>query len=141
MTEDSDSPSDFELDALVVALICVNHYSLEAGWKLRGDLRREGLAAPRTTAKLGIAAVAEALERAGYKRGRINEIVAPRVVALMKAVEAGQLRGVSSAVRSRNERSFGDLLQSVWGFGPRSIANAWLLLTPAQQAGRDARGA
>ena len=48
MTEDSDSPSDFELDALVVALICVNHYSLEAGWKLRGDLRREGLAAPET---------------------------------------------------------------------------------------------
>jgi hypothetical protein len=136
MKEAGDPLSDAEIDALLVGLLCVNHYTLEAGWELRRALRHEGLSDPSTTAKLGIAAVAAGLERAGYKRGRINEIVAPRVVALMKAIDAGELKGLSNAVGSRNERAFGDLLGSVWGFGPRSIANAWLLLTPAQRKGQ-----
>ena len=134
MEQPTETLSDVERESLVVALLCVNQFALEAGWQLRDALRLEGLTDPRSTAEMGIASVAAALERAGYKRGRVNEIVGPRIVALMKAINGGQLAGLSGAIHSRNDRAFSDLLQSVWGFGPTSIANAWLLLTPAKRS-------
>ncbi len=124
--------SDSEREALVVALLCVNHFSLEAGWNLRAELRSEGLTCPRTASQLGIAAVSAALERAGYRRGRINEIVAPRVVALMQAIDEGKFADLPRLLAARNEGAFHTLVQTIWGFGPTSAANAWLLLAPSR---------
>jgi hypothetical protein len=131
MSNEKNSLSASHREALLVALLCVNHFSLEAGWALLEGLRREGLTNPVHASRLGIADAAAALERAGYRRGRINEIVAPRVVALMKAVEAGSLSQIVNLVVSRREKEFAELVQNIWGFGPTAAANAWLLLTPA----------
>lgn len=118
---------DQQLD-LVVATLATYSYPLEKAWQLREALRSAGFADPATWLGKKVEEVGNALKAAGYDRGGITYIIAPRVISLMEAVAAGQLDvlGASKTLRSRD--TFCAELSKVKGFGPKSSGLAWELM-------------
>ena len=114
---------------LVGATLAVNNYALTAVWDLLPELRSHGLLDPPQVVKRDPGALIEALEGAGYTRGKITWIVAPRLRTLMQKIQAGTLDQLPSAVAAGNEAAATDLLTAIPGVGPRVAATAWMLLT------------
>ena len=81
------------LDAVVAGLLSVNNYRVEAAWELLPRLRNEGLLDVKKVVAMDSGEVARRLVTAGYNRGGITDIVAPRLQAT--DVGGGQ-RGVGS---------------------------------------------
>ncbi len=113
---------------LVVALLAGYSYSLEKAWILRARLRSVGLANPETIVHKDVAAVGNLMKAAGYDRGGITYIIAPRLISLMVAVQSGQLDGLAASIHNNDEAAFCKQIEGVKGFGPTTAQIAWMLL-------------
>ena len=74
------------------------------------------------------AEVVRRLRSAGYDRGKVTLILAPRLRALMMKTQAGALDELSAAVENRDFELANSILLPVPGIGPRVVETAWLLL-------------
>lgn len=125
---------------LLVAALAVNSYPVAQAWSLLPALRGEGLADPAAVVALRNEEIVERLERAGYRRGQVNFIVAPRLHELMQAIHHGRLAALPGLVTSRNEATAIELLRTVPGVGPKVSARAWQLLTTSSGPADLSRG-
>ena len=128
--------SDEHVVELVVATLATYQYSLEKAWDLRDALRAGGLCEPAKVAGMDDGDLGNALKAAGYDRGGITYIIAPRVRNLLEAVQAGKLDSLAKALAKGNKDAFTDTLASVKGFGPKSAEIAWELMAPASSKER-----
>ncbi|MDF1788862.1 MAG: hypothetical protein P1U82_23580 [Verrucomicrobiales bacterium] len=118
---------DQRLD-LVVAVLATYSYSLENAWALRKKLKEVGLVDPKNVVGKDEGEVGNLMKKAGYDRGGITYIIAPRLISLMEAVKAGELDLLAKQIASKNEKAFLECLSKVKGFGPKSCAVAWELM-------------
>lgn len=116
------------LDAVVAGLLSVNNYRVEVAWELLPRLRTEGLLDARRVAAMKPGEVARRLAAAGSNRGGITEIVAPRLQALMSAVNNGELDRLPRALQRGDSEEFARILLRLPGVGPRVAETVWLLL-------------
>jgi len=121
--------SEQRLD-LVVATLATYNYRLEKAWALREALAAVGLADPAQVAGRSAEEVGNTLKAAGYDRGGITYIIAPRLVALMEAAASGALDPLADALASGDEAAFAACLTAVQGFGPKAAWTAWALMHP-----------
>ncbi|MBN1947322.1 MAG: hypothetical protein JW797_16755 [Bradymonadales bacterium] len=120
-----------QVEPLVIAALATYSYSLEKAWELRGAVRQAGLGDTGRVAGLGVQEVGNLMKQAGYDRGGITYIIAPRIISLAQAAQSGQLDGLYDLVaRNAREEAVG-LIGSVKGFGPKSGGIAWELIKPA----------
>ena len=100
---------------LVVATLSVNSYPVTWTWELLPALEEHGLLDPIRVAARDPGELIDALELAGYARGKITWIVAPRLQTLMSEVGAGKLDGLSEAVTAGDEAAATELLTAIRG--------------------------
>lgn len=115
---------------LVVVTLATYSYALEKAWGLREALEEAGLCDPARVLGMDETALGNALKAAGYDRGGITYIIAPRLLALMKAIQAGTLDTVEEYLKQRDEAAFRKVVESVKGFGPTASKLAWALMLP-----------
>lgn len=130
--------SDEQVLELVVATLATYQYSLEKAWALRDALRAGGLCDPSAVAHMDVADLGNALKTAGYDRGGITYIIAPRVLNLMEAIQAGKLDSVPGSLAEGDQEAFSDTLCNVKGFGPKAALVAWQLMAPTGSEAREA---
>jgi len=123
---------------LVVATLATYSYSLEKAWALRDSLRSAGLCDPAAVAGQDVAGLGNALKEAGYDRGGITYIIAPRLISLMNAIRSGALDPLAGFLEKNDEDGFCSALGAIKGFGPKSARIAWELM--ASTATRGAAG-
>ncbi|MDF1543233.1 MAG: hypothetical protein P1P71_08970 [Anaerosomatales bacterium] len=123
---------------LVVGTLATYQYSLDKAWALRDALLSSGLCDPATVVAMDVADIGNALKAAGYDRGGITYIIAPRVRSLMEAVQAGTLDSIAEALSSGDQDAFSETLCSVKGFGPKAAFVAWQLMAPTRSEARQA---
>lgn len=118
---------DQRLD-LVIAILAGYSYALEDAWKHKDKLRAARVADPAAVLGLDDAAVGNLLKGAGYDRGGITYIIAPRVRALMECLSNGTLDGLDATIKSQREADFSALFSRVKGVGPKTAQLAWALV-------------
>jgi len=121
---------------LVVATLATYSYSLEKAWSLRDALKAAGLCDPSWVAGQDEQTVGNALKAAGYDRGGITYIIAPRLVSLMNAVRAGELDALVGFLDRGNADGFCETLGALKGFGPKSARIAWELMASSGARGK-----
>lgn len=129
--------SDEHVVELVVATLATYQYSLEKAWDLRDALRTAGLCDPAAVGAMDVADLGNALKSAGYDRGGITYIIAPRVHSLLEAVGEGKLDSLAEALEQGDEDGFSTTLAAVKGFGPKAAHVAWQLMAPATSEARE----
>ncbi|MCK6512599.1 hypothetical protein L6R29_21930 [Myxococcota bacterium] len=117
---------------LVVVTLATYSYALEKAWGLRDALEKAGLCDPLRVLGMDGTGLGNALKAAGYDRGGITHIIAPRLLALMGAIQEGKLDALEVHLKQRNEGDFRKLLEGVKGFGPTASKLAWALMSPAE---------
>lgn len=117
-----------QLDSIVAGLLSVNSYRVEAAWELIPRLREEGLLDPKTVIAMDTREVARRLVAAGYNRGGITDILAPRVRALMSSVSDGELDRLPDVLQQGDRQEFARLLLRLSGVGPKVVDTVWLLI-------------
>lgn len=117
------------VDDLVVALLSINNYPVTTTWDLLPRLRAGGLTDAQRMVVLDSAAIALRLKAAGYDRGKITDILAPRLRNLLKLANDGALDALPNLVQTGGEESVRSLLLPLKGVGPRVAATAWMLLS------------
>ena len=120
--------SPLQIDCLLVAVLATYSYPLDKAWALREAMRRQGLGELAKVATSSVEQVGNQLKAAGYDRGGINYILAPRLIALAKDAEAGALAKLPQLVSTRAKDEAITLLESLHGFGPKAAELAWQLL-------------
>lgn len=121
-------PSAKETEVLVIAVLSVSSYSPDRAAQLVPALARERLLDVDRVADADIGEIVVSLTRAGYHRGLVNGIVAPRVIALMQAIRDGRFDDLGDLVRAGNQERAIAALRSVNGIGPHVAQVAWVLL-------------
>lgn len=114
---------------LVVALLATYNYSLDKAWALRDALEEQGFSEPKTAIGKKPEKVGNLLKKAGYDRGGITYIIAPRVTTLMEAIKDGSLDSLKARLKSQKKKGFCEDLQKIKGFGPKSAGLAWELMS------------
>lgn len=122
---------DQRLD-LVIAVLATYSFSLEKAWALKAQLKKLGLGDPAKVIGKDEGEVGNLMKEAGYDRGGITYIIAPRVISLMKAIKAGDIDALSKHVAAKKEKAFLECLGKVKGFGPKSCRVAWELMKAAK---------
>lgn len=122
--------TDQQHEALVVATLATYSYSAEKAWALREELRRHGLFDVAETSRSTVEEVGNALKAAGYDRGGITYIIAPRVISLAAAIQEGALDSLADHVAQSDAFGAKGLIETVKGFGPKSAGIAWELMKP-----------
>ena len=117
---------------LVVVTLATYSYALEKAWGLRDALEKAGLCDPSQVLGMGETGLGNALKAAGYDRGGITYIIAPRLLALMDAIQEGKLDALEVHLKQRNEGDFRKILEGVKGFGPTASKLAWALMLPVE---------
>lgn len=117
-----------QVECLLMALLSVNNYPLEKGWRLLPRMREQGLTDPARVAAMDMPAAISALVGAGYDRKNLTWMFAERVKALMTAIHDGELAGLDDAIAAKDKARATELLDRVRGVGPTVIENAWALL-------------
>lgn len=120
--------SQESIDAILVALLAVQQYSLDRAWSLLPKLEKAGLTDPKKVVKANLGALVVKLTESGYERGLLNGLMAPRVQNLMMAVVAGELDAFDELRGTGDRQAAIELLCRVKGIGPKVANNAWLLL-------------
>ncbi len=118
---------------LVVVTLATYSYALEKAWGLREALEDAGLCDPAHVLGMDERALGNALKEAGYDRGGITYIIAPRLLALMDAIQAGRLDALDEHLKQRDEGAFRKVVESVKGFGPTASKLAWALMLPVER--------
>jgi hypothetical protein len=121
--------SQKHVEDLLVAVLSVNNYAVTKTWELLPGLRQSGLTDPMAVADMDAAAVLRRLQSAGYVRGGITDIVAPRVQTLMARVASGELDMLPGLVDAGRRDDARQVLLRLDGVGPRVAATAWMLLS------------
>ena len=121
--------SQRHLEDIVLGLLSVNSYPVAASFEILPNLRSRGLLDPEKVMAMDVREVAAHLFDAGYRRGGITDIIAPRLQKLMVAIRNGDLDRLPSVVRAGNSREFSALLLPLPGVGPKVVETAWLLLS------------
>ena len=122
--------STIQFDSLLVALLATYNYSLRKAWELRDKLRRSGLCDPDFVLSQDVEQVGNLLRQAGYDRGGITYIIAPRVISLMGALKSGHFDTLPMLVEKQDKQKLVDLVVKVKGMGPRTADLVWELLKP-----------
>ncbi len=117
------------LEAIVVSVLAVNRYPLEKSYSLLPNLRKLGLTDPTKVANANSPDVMMRLDRAGYHRGLLTEMMAGRLIGLMNAVSEGQLDSLSNMVTKGEKDQAKQLLCRMKGIGPQVAADVWMLVT------------
>lgn len=117
-----------DLEAIVVAVLAVNRYSLEKAYALLPAFRKAGLLSPEKVAAKEIETVIAELHAAGYQRGGLMGIMGGRFHSVMQAIHAGKLDTFSSLARKGSPEKATELLCSVKGIGPSVAATVLELI-------------
>jgi hypothetical protein len=117
------------LEALIVSVLAVNAYGLEKAYALLPAFRKSGLTDPRKVAMADVEDVMMRLYEAGYRRGMLAEMMAGRLISLMKVVEDGKLDALNALVVKGDQEGTKALLCMVKGIGPKVAADVWMLAT------------
>lgn len=118
------------IDALLSAVLATYNYPLDRAWGLLDGLRAQGLCDPDSVAGWSEQEVGTRLKAAGYDRGGVTWIVAPRVAALMEAVAGGRFARLGELVAAGDREGVTALVVGVKGMGPKSARLVWELLGP-----------
>lgn len=113
---------------LVIVTLATYQFSLERAWALREPLIDAGLCDPDRVLALSVGDLGLALKDAGYDRGGVTWIIAPRLHSLMAAHQAGELDGLVDRLAADDEPGFRAAIESVKGFGPKASWIAWELM-------------
>ena len=113
--------------ALVAALLAVNFYPVDRAYGLMPAFYERGLLDPAAVAAMPQAALIEAMNAAGYKRGGFVPILSFRLYKLMDALGSGALASLGAFAASGDKAGFIETLSAVEGFGPRTAETAWEL--------------
>ena len=117
------------LEAIIASVLSVNSYGLEKAIGLLPALRKTGLTDPLTVTKANVPEVMVWFHQAGYRRGMLSEMMAGRLISLMKAVAAGNLDGLNELVATGNKAEACEMLCQIKGIGPKVASDVWVLLT------------
>lgn len=126
------SLSDAHVANLVTALLAVNQYPVDRAAAAIPGMRERGLLTPSRIAGMEHEAVIAAMSQAGYARGGYLPIVSFRLFKLMEAAGAGTLDALAAAADRGDREAFDAELAKVHGFGPSTIATAWMLWRDGQ---------
>ena len=116
------------LEAIIAAVLAVNAYGLGKSYALLPAFRKAGLTDPKRVVKASIEDVMMRLHEAGYHRGMLAEMMAGRLISLMKAVDEGNLDALNALVAQGDRGGAERLLCSVKGIGPKVAADVWMLV-------------
>ncbi|MBI1752873.1 MAG: hypothetical protein HY014_02055 [Acidobacteria bacterium] len=117
-----------QLDAIVASVLAVNKYGIEKAYAILPALRKAGLLDCESVAKEPIRKVMIRLAETGYDRGLLTEMMAGRLVDLMKAVSARQLDPLPALIARGDRVNATELLCSIKGIGPSVARDVWMLL-------------
>lgn len=117
-----------DLEAIVVAVLAVNSFSLEQAHRLLPAFRLAGLLQPRKVADMDLGNLIVALGTAGFQRGGLMGLMANRYQSVMKEIARGKLDDLSDLLKSGNTEAATNLLLQVKGVGPSVAANAIMLI-------------
>lgn len=117
-----------QVEDLVTALLAVNSYPITRVWEILPGLREASLCEVEKVVAMDNEEVVKRLRSAGYDRGKVTQILAPRLRALMMKAQAGALDELSIAIENRDFELASRILLPVPGVGPRVVETAWLLL-------------
>ena len=121
--------SQENLDAILASVLAVNCYGLEKAYSLLPSFRKFGLTDPSKISRTNVGEVMTQLYTAGYNRGLLTEMMAGRLVDLMKAVNSGDLEGFDELVALGKKQEAIKLLCNVKGIGPKVSADVWMLVS------------
>ena len=117
------------LEAIVVSLLAVNSYGLERVYELLPEFRNNGLVDPAKISNAEVPQVMRELYKSGYDRGMLTEMMAGRLIGVMKAVADGRLDILNDLVEKGSKTLTKELLCQVQGIGPKVASDAWMLMT------------
>lgn len=116
------------IEALIASVLAVNAYGLEKSYALLPAFRKAGLTDPKWVGKAPIEIVMARLHEAGYRRGMLAEMMAGRLVNLMKVVTEGKLDPLNELVSHGDRDGAEALLCTVKGIGPKVAGDVWMLV-------------
>ena len=116
------------LEALIVSILAVNSYGLEKAYSLLPALRKSGLTDSSRVPKLKCEKVMMLLAASGYERGLLTEMMAARLVSLMKTVSDGELDGLGELVANNKRVAAVEMLCAIRGIGPKVASDAWAMM-------------
>ncbi len=129
------SLSQENLEAIVVSVLAVNSYGIERVYGLLPKFRENGLLNPTKISNADVSQVMMDLYKAGYDRGMLTEMMAGRLVGVLKAVAEGRLDMLNELVEKGSKTMAKDLLCQVKGIGPRVASDVWMLVTSREIQG------
>lgn len=116
------------LESIMASVLAVNAYGLEKAYALLPAFRKAGLTDPKWVAKASLEDIMARLHEAGYHRGMLAEMMAGRLLDLMKAVAEGKLDALNDLVARRDQEGATSLLCTIRGIGPKVAADVWMLV-------------
>ena len=117
------------LDCIVAAVLAVNNYGIERSFALLPAMRSVGLLESRVVVKMDVGSVIQLMNKAGFNRGLLMEMMAGRLMNLMKASQNRELDLLNEYVKSKNKSAATDLLCKISGIGPKVASDAWMLIS------------
>ena len=120
----TNASADELFEYLVVALLSVANYPLEATWNIRRDLRKVEVCDPVQLAALTEEEIVGRLTAAGFNRGEfMNDLLASRLRNVASYILAAGLPSVKEILRVGSEGEVRALLLPANGVGPAVIKN------------------
>lgn len=116
------------LEAIIASVLAVNAYGLEKAYALLSAFRKAGLTDSKGVANAPIGDVMARLHEAGYHRGMLAEMMAGRLINLMKVVAEGKLDPLNDLVARGDQEAAEALLCTVKGIGPKVAGDVWMLV-------------
>lgn len=113
---------------LVLAVLSVNSFPLEKVYRLREDLRKQGLFSPKVVVEWDHPTSISHLVSAGYDRGdTMNSIFASRLQELAMAANSGTLDPIWKNVLGGSRKNADEQMLRLHGVGPAVLRNFWTL--------------
>jgi len=121
--------SDRLLQDLALAALAAYNYDLDRALALRAPLASAGLLSPERVLALDVGDLGNALRAAGYDRGGVTYIIAPRLQELMRAATDGALDPLPRLLAAGDREAFAVAIRKIKGFGPKAAELAWRIAT------------
>lgn len=123
--------SDRLLQDLALAALAAYNYDLDRAVALREPLANAGLLDPERVLGLDVGDLGNALKAAGYDRGGVTYIIAPRLQSLMAAARDGAIDRARDRLNAADPEGFGAAVREIKGFGPKAAELAWRIASGA----------
>lgn len=108
---------------LILSALAVNSFSLRRVWVLKDRLDAQGLFDLKRVAPADPDAIAARLALAGYNRGSLTFIIAPRLVALAGALTPAKQATIASLLAEGKMNDLARVLLALPGIGPTVLHN------------------